>query len=95
MILILNMIVFISYTDSAYRKFHDIDPLAFSEDKKGHISFVTVADSLPQLKVSNCYIANVLIVFLLSDQVDKPSNYIQFLATLHAWTNTHFSGESI
>ena len=37
---------------SAYRKFHDIDPLAFSEDKKGRISFVTVADTLPQMKVN-------------------------------------------
>ena len=37
---------------SAYRKFHEIDPLAFSENKKGSISFVTVADSIPQLKVS-------------------------------------------
>ena len=44
---------------SAYRKFHEIDPLAFSEDKKGRISFVTVADSLPQLKVSGTmYVAS-------------------------------------
>jgi hypothetical protein len=48
---------------SAYRKFHDIDPLAFSEDKKGRISFVTVAETLPQLEV-NTLLNNTIVLGL-------------------------------
>jgi hypothetical protein len=36
----------------AYRRFKSIDPLGgFQQDKKGGISFITVADNLKELKV--------------------------------------------
>jgi calcium and integrin-binding protein 1 len=37
----------------AYRRFKSIDPLGgFQQDKKGGISFITVADNLKELKVN-------------------------------------------
>ena len=39
----------------AYKKFRAIDPLAF-DDKKGKISFLYVAESLPELAVSSWFL---------------------------------------
>ncbi len=35
----------------AFKKFYKIDPLTFMEHRKGRIPYLTVAETLPELKV--------------------------------------------
>ncbi len=59
------MVLILSPLPSAYRKFQDIDPLAFGINRKGKISFVSVAETLPQLAVrNNCIDHRELIMIL-------------------------------
>ena len=40
---------------SAYKKFTNIDPMCFFDNRKGHISFLSVAELLPELAVREDY----------------------------------------